>query len=999
MLGNMVNMTGDRENFDETKEYTIETALDETQAFEEEQERLRALEEKKHLEEERAEALEYDDLPDGDYLDDDDPDTVDYLDDDDETADPAAGSDDSETADYPAGSDDSEAADHPDGDAEDTPESRVKAAKSSSTDGVNDPSVQAGSPKETAGEISSAGETEPEESLPDSTADEMDEDDSAYEDRVLSAPGSHKSRILDFAVILAGAAVAAALVFAGRTYFENRAVSQVVGTYAALGTQFPAEGSIGTNIISSIAGEKKKDLEEKEAAEEAAKLEAEKEKEELLKNRTVVEVRLTSILQDLKIKFVNKDSNSLIDGVSFRCTVAYPDGTTKEYEDDDLDGIVYLSGLKAGTYTVTCIPFEKTDEDYLYYKLSEEPQSIAVKDQIEYKKVDVTDEIKDTSQVNVAREDTGHAKKIVEPVTTDTVEWVESTKTEVSDSEDGYYSDEASYEEVSRDNVPDPSGSASLPRITGNPYADGRMLAKAGEVRLLGMVASVSPVRIALFADNDGGETSDAAVTSREASSEASSDSSSESSSSAPSGVTGVSIDGGSQSVRSASVKLHATVSADGVNVTYTWEVTDGSAGISGSGADATLTFTDGQSSDAAVKVTAAGDDGSSASAEATISYNAAQSTAVITVIPTSVNLTVGSSVTLRVSVQNSDGGKLNDQSVTYSSSDSSVATVDSSGKISAVSAGSCTVTVARSSDSSVSADVAITVASNSTSLKDKDGNQLYVKKSDGTYRAATGDDYYDTSVTLYKLVSGRKKYRYTGWQTLEGKTYFFDKNGNYVTGTQTIQGVEYTFGSDGALAVSGSGTLGIDVSQWNGSIDWNAVKNAGVSFVIIRCGFRGSATGALVRDSNFKTNIAGAKAAGLKVGVYFYTQAINEVEAVEEASMALSLVSGYSLDYPIYLDIESSGGRGDSISYDERTNVAKAFCATVKASGYRAGVYANTSWMSGKFNAGSLSSYSIWLAQYAASPTYSSRYDIWQYSSAGHINGISGYVDLNKVN
>ena len=360
----MVNMTGDRENFDETKEYTIETALDETQAFEEEQERLRALEEKKLLEEERAEALEYDDLPDGDYLDDDDPDTVDYLDDDDETADPAAGSDDSETA------------DHPDGDAEDTPESRVKAAKSSSTDGVNGTSVQAGSPKETAGETSSAGETEPEESLPDSTADETDEDDSAYEDRVLSAPGSHKSRILDFAVILVGAAVAAALVFAGRTYFENRAVSQVVGTYAALGTQFPAEGSIGTNIISSIAGEKKKDLEEKEAAEEAAKLEAEKEKEEeLLKNRTVVEVRLTSILQDLKIKFVNKDSNSLIDGVSFRCTVAYPDGTTKEYEDDDLDGIVYLSGLKAGTYTVTCIPFEKTDEDYLYYKLSEEPQS------------------------------------------------------------------------------------------------------------------------------------------------------------------------------------------------------------------------------------------------------------------------------------------------------------------------------------------------------------------------------------------------------------------------------------------------------------------------------------------------------------------------------------------------------------------------------------------------------------------------------------------------
>ena len=112
---------------------------------------------------------------------------------------------------------------------------------------------------------------------------------------------------------------------------------------------------------------------------------------------------------------------------------------------------------------------------------------------------------------------------------------------------------------------------------------------------------------------------------------------------------------------------------------------------------------------------------------------------------------------------------------------------------------------------------------------------------------------------------------------------------------------------------------------------------------------------------------------------------------------MAVSLVSGYGLDYPIFLDVESSGGRADGIGADTRTAACKAFCATVQASGYSAGVYANKTWFTQKMNVSSLTGYKIWLAQYASAPTYSaSRYDMWQYSSKGTVSGISGNVDMN---
>ena len=284
------------------------------------------------------------------------------------------------------------------------------------------------------------------------------------------------------------------------------------------------------------------------------------------------------------------------------------------------------------------------------------------------------------------------------------------------------------------------------------------------------------------------------------------------------------------------------------------------------------------------------------------------------------------------------------------------------------------------------------------TDLKNNSGDKLYVKDSNGNFREAKYADYYNNDIKEFYRKNSKTtgEYRYTGWQTIDGATYFFDKNGNKVTGRQVIQGAEYKFNDNGVLD-TGSGHMGIDVSKWNGGIDWKAVKNSGVSYVIIRCGYRGSTTGALIEDPKFRSNIQGAQNAGLKVGVYFFTQAVNEVEAVEEASMVLSLIKGYNISYPVFLDVEASNGRGDAISADTRTAVCRAFCQTIQNSGYKAGIYANKTWFTSYMNTPSLTGYKIWLAQYAAAPSYTrTKYDMWQYSSKGKVSGISGNVDMN---
>ena len=201
-----------------------------------------------------------------------------------------------------------------------------------------------------------------------------------------------------------------------------------------------------------------------------------------------------------------------------------------------------------------------------------------------------------------------------------------------------------------------------------------------------------------------------------------------------------------------------------------------------------------------------------------------------------------------------------------------------------------------------------------------------------------------------------------------------------------------------GVQAVSGTASLGIDVSKWQGEIDWDKVKNDGIEFVIIRCGYRGSVTGTLVEDPYFEQNIRGATAAGLQVGVYFFTQAVNEVEAVEESSMVVSLIRDYELTYPVFIDTEGAGGNGraDSLSVERRTAVCEAFCTTVENAGFEAGVYASRNWYNKNLETAFLDDFVIWLAEYRSVPLYQGYYQMWQYTSKGSVNGISGNVDMN---
>lgn len=195
----------------------------------------------------------------------------------------------------------------------------------------------------------------------------------------------------------------------------------------------------------------------------------------------------------------------------------------------------------------------------------------------------------------------------------------------------------------------------------------------------------------------------------------------------------------------------------------------------------------------------------------------------------------------------------------------------------------------------------------------------------------------------------------------------------------------------------------GIDVSYFNSTIDWNKVKNAGVDFAIIRVGYRGYGNGALVIDSKFKENLKNAKAAGIGVGLYFFTQAINTTEAKEEANFVLNQIKGYTMEMPIYIDIEeiSSTGRLEraNISYNTKTNICSAFCSTIQSGGYRAGVYASYNWLVNKINGPSLAkSYDIWIAHYASKTPYTADYSMWQYTGQGYTSGVPTNVDMNVL-
>lgn len=197
-----------------------------------------------------------------------------------------------------------------------------------------------------------------------------------------------------------------------------------------------------------------------------------------------------------------------------------------------------------------------------------------------------------------------------------------------------------------------------------------------------------------------------------------------------------------------------------------------------------------------------------------------------------------------------------------------------------------------------------------------------------------------------------------------------------------------------------------IDVSEFQSAIDWKKVKAAGIEGAIIRCGYRGAESGKLAQDPMFLNHIKGAYAAGLKVGVYMFTEGINASEGKAEAVYALNLVKkvGIPLSFPIAVDTEDVfytkngkryAGRANGLSKAKRTEVIKAFCEEIKNQGYEPMIYASLSWFNNKLNMSKLP-YTVWVAQYNSKCEYKGKYLLWQYTSEGSVSGVKGNVDMN---
>ena len=775
---------------------------------------------------------------------------------------------------------------------------------------------------------------------------------------------------MDRIMAATGVAVLILAIVTGSVYASARMVDNQVSEFVSVGTQLDGIHMIGEQGLLAVADATVAKIAAANAVDEDYEDQKEYDEAEYTNGGTV-ELELVSVQKDLKIKFTNKKSGKLISNVPFAVTITDPKGKTETWSDDDMDGIIYKKGITPGNYTVAVNAL--TDEKYKDYTLPTGTQKVEVKKDIAYKKVDVSNEIKKESEINAAKEDTMKNDTVVESVLEDTVQWVESKTLPPS------------YREVGKDKIANPetvaySGNflrmaAIEPTETTKPTTEPTKTSEPTETTE--PVETTKPTAEPTAAPTTEPTTAPTASPSV---------SPSPTPAATPTAVlepTSVTVVVGAEATSQIKVTNYTG--------TATYKVASKDDKIATAGVDANGKI--------AVKGVAAGD----TTITATVTMGSVTKTLdlavkvtakmAITLDKTAVTVYPKSTATVTATVSGSG-------TVTASSSDTNIATVSVNGKtitITGVKAGSATITaVYKEGNSEVKATCTVKVGTSNpredknTVLKDTSGKELYVSDGNNEYRLAHYADYYTASKFYIKEAT-----RYTGWQTLDGKVYFFKADGNKVTGEQVIQGAKYNFASDGSLVV-GSGTMGIDVSKWNGTIDWNAVKNSGVSYVIIRVGYRGSSQGALIEDPKFKTNIKGATAAGIKVGVYFFTQAVDEVEAVQEASMVLDRISGYKISYPVFLDVEGSGGRGDAIDSATRTAVCKAFCNTIKNAGYTPGIYANKTWLSSKMDAGALSGYKIWLAQYAKTPTYTGRYDLWQYRSNGKVSGISGNVDLN---
>ncbi len=293
--------------------------------------------------------------------------------------------------------------------------------------------------------------------------------------------------------------------------------------------------------------------------------------------------------------------------------------------------------------------------------------------------------------------------------------------------------------------------------------------------------------------------------------------------------------------------------------------------------------------------------------------------------------------------------------------------------------------------------DEGIELSDSSKDKKDKDGSSDSSssekdkrdedEEGEGSLNKDTRDDEKDREGYIAITDDKGKKTYYEIIQSLPKNDY--DLENNLINENGTL-----SYRDSKREAVKGA-----DLSKYNGTVDFTKLKDAGIGFVMLRLGSRGYGTGKIDLDEKFVEYAQNAQLAGIQTGAYFYSQAVNEAEAIEEANYIVGAVSNFSIKYPIAIDIEKVSGddaRTDKLTSKERTAVVKAFCDAVKGYGYKPIIYASKEMLVSSLDLEELSDYDVWLSDYDPPTDYPYRFTMWQYTKTGRIDGITGDIDLD---
>ena len=260
-----------------------------------------------------------------------------------------------------------------------------------------------------------------------------------------------------------------------------------------------------------------------------------------------------------------------------------------------------------------------------------------------------------------------------------------------------------------------------------------------------------------------------------------------------------------------------------------------------------------------------------------------------------------------------------------------------------------------------------------------------------------------DTEESLNKEATGDKEYDKDNYYAIEddnGKKTYYEIIKDVPRNDYNLE--NNLINENGLLTYKDSkreSVKGVDLSKYNGTVDFTKLNEAGVGFAMLRLASRGYGSGKISLDEKFVEYAQNAQVAGIQIGAYFYSQAVNENEAVEEANYIVGAISGFNVKYPVAIDIERVSGdeaRTDKLTNKERTSIVKMFCDTVKGYGYKPIIYASSEMLVGGLDLEELQDYDVWLADEKIPTEYPYRFGMWQYNTKGHIDGITGDIDLD---